>query len=184
MGRIGRALGDSRRLTVAAALGCVALLAGGVAFAATLTGTSGPDTIKGSERGDRIAGKGGGDLLKGRGGRDRVRGGKGADLLRGGGERDKLKGGKGDDRLEGGEGTDKLFGGAGRDGFGVENGVLLGSPGDDVIRAQDGSADEIDCADGFDKAFVDDVEDGVYNCEKVVAPDGEVGQAGETEETG
>ena len=175
MRRIREAIGGSGRLTVALGIVCAGLLAGGVALGASLQGTSEPDLLKGTPSGDRIAGKGGGDELIGRGGRDRLRGGRGADSIRGGGERDKLKGGRGEDRLEGGEGTDKLFGGAGRDGFGVRNGVLLGSPGDDVVRAQDGSADEIDCADGFDKAFVDEVEDGVYNCEIVIAPDGEVG---------
>jgi Ca2+-binding RTX toxin-like protein len=173
---------SSRRRTIAIVALCAVAVAGSAALAASLQGTSGPDRLKGTEAGDRIAGKGGPDTLIGRGGRDRLRGGAGGDQLRGGDERDKLKGGRGSDLLDGGEGTDKLFGGKGRDGFGVRDGVLLGSPGDDVIRAQDGSADEIDCADGFDKAFVDKVEDGVFNCEIVLGPDGEVGgQPGGTE---
>jgi Ca2+-binding RTX toxin-like protein len=182
MGIGERMRGRSRGRTIAFAVVCVLAVAGTVAVAASLQGTSGPDRLVGTDAGDRIAGKGGPDTLLGRGGRDRLRGGSGGDELRGGGERDKLKGGKGSDQLEGGEGTDKLFGGKGRDGFGVRDGVLLGSPGDDVIRAQDGTADEIDCADGFDKAFVDKVEDGVFNCEIVLGPDGEVGgQPGGTE---
>ncbi len=180
MGIGGRVRGRSRARRVAIFPLCVVAVAGTLGVAASVQGPSGPDRFVGTDAGDRIAGKGGPDTLLGRGGRDRVRGGSGGDELRGGGERDKLKGGRGSDRLTGGGGTDKLFGGKGRDGFGVRDGVLLGSPGDDVIRAQDGSADEIDCADGFDKAFVDDVEDGVYNCEKVIAPGGEIGQAGGT----
>jgi hypothetical protein len=47
-----------------------------------------------------------------------------------------------------------------------------------VVRARDGEADEIDCAAGFDKAYVDRVEDGVYDCEVVVSPKGEIGNDG------
>lgn len=162
--------------TVLALALALAISAASIGVAASLRGSGGPDTIKGTSSGDRISGRGGPDRLIGRGGRDRIRGGRGGDLLAGGGQRDKLSGGRGDDQIRGGPGTDKLFGGRGRDGFNVRNGVLLGSPGNDVIRARDGSADEIDCGDGFDKAFVDDVEDGVYNCEKVIAGGKEIGE--------
>jgi cysteinyl-tRNA synthetase len=147
-----------------------------VAVAGLIRGTDGPDRLRGTPAGDRILGRGGDDLLAGRGGRDRLQGGSGDDRLLGGKSKDKLRGGAGSDQLRGGAATDKYFGGRGRDEFNTSNGVLLGSPGNDVIRARDGVADEIDCAAGFDKAVVDKVEDGVYNCEKVVGPNGEIGR--------
>ncbi len=171
--RAGRRLG----LIGTAAL-AVALLAGGaVATAALLKGTAGPDTIHGTSRGDRIAGRGGNDNLTGRGGHDRINGGSGRDRILGGAQQDTLHGGAGGDRLRGGPGGDALFGGRGRDHFNTRNGVVLGSPGNDVIHARDFNADEIDCGDGFDKVYVDGVEDGVYDCEKVISPDGEIGHA-------
>lgn len=167
----------SLRAWIAVAVSAVAVTGIGVAAAATIGGTPGPDTLEGTKRSDRIAGFGGADEINGRGSRDRLFGGSGGDRLSGGAERDRLRGGSGPDRLRGGRSSDRLFGGSGRDGFSTRNGVLLGSPGGDVIHARDGSADEIDCDTGFDKAFVDQVEDGVYNCERVIAPGGEIGQA-------
>ena len=41
----------------------------------------------------------------------------------------------------------------------------------DVIRARDGRPDEINCGPGDDVAYVDRVEDGVYDCERVLAPE-------------
>jgi Ca2+-binding RTX toxin-like protein len=175
----------SRRLRIA--LGVVAVasaLVASAALAGFIGGTPGPDTLEGTSGPDRISGFGGGDVLVGRGGRDRLFGGSGGDRLSGGGERDELRGGKGGDRIRGGGGADKLYGGKGRDELNTRNGVLLGSPGNDVIRARDGVADEIDCDTGFDKVFVDRVEDGVYNCERVMGPNGELGEHVPPEEDG
>jgi hypothetical protein len=48
--------------------------------------------------------------------------------------------------------------------------VINGTAGNDVIRAQDGGPDTIDCGAGDDTAYVDRSEDGVYDCETVVTP--------------
>jgi uncharacterized delta-60 repeat protein len=74
--------------------------------AATITGTSGRDSLKGTRRADVINGLGGADTVTGAGG---------ADLLCGGAGRDNLRGGKGDDRTDGGPGRDRCAGGPGKD---------------------------------------------------------------------
>ena len=58
----------------------------------------------------------------------------------------------------------------------TRGGQLLWGGGDEVIRARDGIADGINCGRGDDVAYVDRVEDGVYDCERVVTPDGAVVQ--------
>lgn len=136
------------------ALACAAL-------AAELIGTNGDDRLVGTARSDVISGRGGADALLGW---------RGADRLRGGGGPDRVVGGAGADLLLGGAGTDRLVGGKGRDGFAMRNGAPLPSPGRDVLRARDGSVDHINCGGGRDTAYVDEEEDGVYNCERVVQP--------------
>ena len=42
--------------------------------------------------------------------------------------------------------------------------------GEDTIYARDGERDVINCGPGYDIAYVDRSEDGVHNCEAVVAP--------------
>ncbi len=170
-----RRLIGSRLGLLAAIAGVVALLGVSFATAKLINGTSGPDTLRGTGRGDRIAGREGNDSINGRGGHDRLNGGDGSDRVIGGPATDRIRGGKGSDRIRGGGGGDELFGGRGRDEFNTRNGVLLGSPGNDVIHARDFKADEIDCDSGFDKVFVDGAEDGVYNCERIISPDGEIG---------
>ena len=103
-------------------------------------------------------------------GSDRLRGTSSADVLKGKGGDDVLIGRQGDDILIGGRGDDKLNGGPGRDGLNVRKGVEIPSPGDDVIRARDGKADEINCGAGSDIAIVDKVEGGVFDCEEVREP--------------
>jgi Ca2+-binding RTX toxin-like protein len=48
--------------------------------------------------------------------------------------------------------------------------VLTGTPGNDVIQARDGGPDTIDCGAGNDTVYVDRSEDGVTDCETVIAP--------------
>ena len=74
------------------------------------------------------------------------------------------------DVLIGGRGRDTLNPGRGRDGVNMRDGVELAAPGRDVIRARDGAADQISCGAGRDRAFVDEVEDGVYDCEELIEP--------------
>jgi hypothetical protein len=68
----------------------IALLVGGVAGAATITGTPRADRLKGTVRSDVIDGRAGADSLFGLGG---------SDVLQGGAGRDTIDGGAGDDRV-------------------------------------------------------------------------------------
>jgi Ca2+-binding RTX toxin-like protein len=103
------------------------------------------EVIRGTDQGDRLAGTSKRDVLKGRKGDDRLSGKSGRDILVGGG------------------GADKLFGGPGFD-------LLRGGNDDDVISARDGEPDLIICGRGLDRAVVDSVEDGVFDCEEVSEP--------------
>jgi Ca2+-binding RTX toxin-like protein len=147
-----------------------ALGAGTVVVAKTIKGNSSGNVIKGTKKRDRIFGRGGDDLIKGKKGRDRLSGNAGDDTLEGGKGKDKLRAGPGDDILSGGPGNDRMAGGAGENQLNMANGVEQGSPGNDVIDARNGKADEIDCGAGDDTVYVDRAEDGVYGCEKVVTP--------------
>jgi Ca2+-binding RTX toxin-like protein len=179
-----RGLIGSRLGLLAAIVLLVALLGASYAAAKLIGGTDGPDSLKGTGGADVISGRGGNDAINGRGGKDKLNGGDGIDRVIGGAQGDKVRGGTGSDRLRGGPGGDQLYGGRGRDEFNTHNGVLLGSPGNDVIHARDFKADEIDCDTGRDKVFVDGVEDGVYNCERIIGPKGEIGNHVPPEEEG
>jgi Ca2+-binding RTX toxin-like protein len=96
----------------------------GSAFADTITGDAGPnslsgrggnDAIQGAAGDDTINGSDGGDELGGNGGNDTVSGGTGADSLRGDSGDDTLSGGPGADSLNGGGGGDTISGGSGKD---------------------------------------------------------------------
>lgn len=128
-----------------------------------LIGTPEADDYSGGPGRDRISGRGGDDTLSGWGGRDQISGGAGADVIHGGKMGDVLIGGWGDDVIRGADGRDELVGGPGRD-------RLFGGKHDDVIKAQGGDADVIDCGDGDDTAFVDPV-DTVTGCERVIVED-------------
>jgi uncharacterized delta-60 repeat protein len=80
---------------------------------ATVVGSAGPDTLKGTKRRDVIAGLGGNDRILGLARADIVCGEAGNDTLRGGSGRDRLFGGPGKDLLDGGKGRDLLRGGSG-----------------------------------------------------------------------
>jgi Ca2+-binding RTX toxin-like protein len=126
-----------------------ALLVVGIAAFATPVvaqvkdGGSGRDRLIGTPKPDRLDGRAGPDILRGRGG---------------------------EDRLIGGKGRDRIWGGAGRDEINTEVGRPVASGGRDVIRARDHGPDEINCGSGRDRAYVDIVEDGVYDCEEVIEP--------------
>ena len=100
---------------------------------------------------------------------DKIVGTRAADTLKGLAGHDRLIGGRGRDVLIGGKGPDVLRGGRGRDSYNMRDGVELSAPGDDRIHARDSVRDEINCGSGTDVAFVDSEEDGVYDCEKVIA---------------
>jgi hypothetical protein len=73
---------------------------------ATVVGSSGSETLRGTPKRD---------VITGRSGRDRIRGGEGNDTICGGSGRDTLRGGAGNDTLIGGPGRDRLRGGRGQD---------------------------------------------------------------------
>jgi len=90
----------------------------------TITGSTGPDnlrgyagndTIHGGASSDNIRGDAGHDVLHGGGDGDVILGGAGNDMLFGDGAADYLDGGTGNDILKGGAGDDALIGGAGKD---------------------------------------------------------------------
>ena len=143
---------NARRAGLVALAGLALLAQASLAPAVTERGTDGPDTLVGTPERDTLNGRGGDDELAGLGSRDTLRGARGSDVVRGG------------------RGGDLLRGGGGRDGLNMRDGVQLSSPGDDEIRARDGFRDQINCGTGDDVAYVDQVEDGVYDCETVIEP--------------
>jgi hypothetical protein len=110
-------MNGTKRSTVAAALGCVALLIGAATVgAATIKGTTGSDTLRGGAAADRLDGRAGNDKLYGLAGNDTLVGGGGNDLL---------VGGSGADRLTCGAGRDTARGDA-RDRIGADCEVVKG----------------------------------------------------------
>jgi uncharacterized repeat protein (TIGR01451 family) len=94
----------------------------------TISGTSGPDTLRGGPGRDVIKAFGGADQIRGVGGNDIVCAGGGKDTIKGGFGNDRLRGGSGRDTLKGGKGNDDLHGGPGRD-------TCRGGPGRDTKRS-------------------------------------------------
>src|SRR5215208_3485140 len=86
----------------------VALLTlSGVALAAFLPGTNGPDRIGGTNRADTIRGYGGNDILDGNNGPDRITGGPGDDNIADGTVHE--------------QSTDRIWGSSGNDNIYVQN---------------------------------------------------------------
>ena len=123
------AVGSSGPATVT-----INVVAGCRGMAATITGTSGADNLKGTPGADVIAGLGGDDKINGFGGNDVICGGAGDDKIHGEEGNDYLDGGSGDDSLRGGAGDDTLLGGAGAD-------DVNGGGGNDVLSGGTGSPD-------------------------------------------
>jgi Ca2+-binding RTX toxin-like protein len=103
------------------------------------------EVVRGTGEGELLVGSKRADKIIARGGDDRVKGKAGADYLIGGAGADKIVGGIGFDEMRGGGAAD-------------------------VIAARDGERDTIICGRGFDRVFVDAVEDGVFDCEEVIEP--------------
>jgi len=116
-------------------------VAGGVALAATITGTDRDETLIGTAYADAIKARGGGDEVRGLGGPDQ---------LYGNGGRDRLVGGYGEDKLYGGNGNDRLR-------------------SQDIFSQTGAYKDVVDCGPGKDLAAVD-FRDRVNrdNCEVLV----------------
>src|SRR3712207_5664373 len=119
-------------------------------------GTPEADTITGSGNVDQIFALEGNDFVDGWGGNDLIYGNEDADTLRGAEQSDVVHGNLGDDSIEAdindtAGSKDESFGGA----------------GNDMIHAQDGNVDSIDCGAGLlDQAFTDPI-DTVTGCELV-----------------
>ena len=117
----------------------VVLVAGGVALAATITGTDRSETLIGTAYADSIEARGGADVVRGLGGPDRLFGNLGSD---------RVVGGNGEDRLDGGRGNDRLF-------------------SEDIFSQSGAYRDVVDCGPGEDFASVDFRDVVRENCEEV-----------------
>jgi Ca2+-binding RTX toxin-like protein len=96
------------------------------AFADTIDGRGGKDSLSGLGGDDTILGGKGKDTLHGDDGNDYLKGGRGADTIFGDAGNDTIRGGKGKDLLDGGAGDDWLDGGTGRN-------LLTGGEGNDTF---------------------------------------------------
>lgn len=136
------------------------LLASGIAYAASFTGTRGDDNIRGTADRDEIYGLGGDDELRGLRGQDEIYGGSGKDEIYGGTFPDEIYGGSGNDEIFGQKGNDYINGGTGRDN-------INGNAGNDYINsADDGGIDIVDCGGGEnDRVVADDGDSVLANCE-------------------
>ncbi len=108
------------------------LITGSDAFAESLAGGDGHDTIIGNSGNDTLDGGDGNDSLLGLAGDDSLLGGDGADTLEGDVGNDTLIGGDGNDSILAAAGDDTVNGGQGAD-------VIDGSTGDDSISGGEGN---------------------------------------------
>lgn len=120
-----------RLMLLMAVMGATVLLVSGVALAATIIGTEGPDLLSGTGAKDLIKGLGGGDKINGKGKGDELQGNEGFDFVCGENGSDTSYGGAGEDKLseydisqcaltippdgDGYTGADTQFGGEGAD---------------------------------------------------------------------
>ncbi len=133
------------------------------ALAATRTGSSRNDVLRGTSSADKLYGRAGNDKLYGRGGNDRLYGGTGDDLLAADAGSDRLYSGPGADTLLGGSGSDRIYAADKRD----QTDVILAGSGNDVVYARDGSPDRISCGPGFDRVEADQGDAVADDCEQV-----------------
>ena len=113
-----------KTILLLASVALAMLVAGGVAWAATIQcpnagtnqfghplcyGTKTADTMRGTNLHDEMYGRAGADTIYGRSSADSMRGGPGSDKMYGGGGKDRLFGQEGVDRVYGQEGSDSIF---------------------------------------------------------------------------
>ena len=103
------------------------VLSAGVALAAAIVGTNGPDNLQGTANGDKIAGAGANDTIRGQAGNDQLSGDTGADDVFGDADRDIVQASTagGADTGNGGEGDFDWVSVADRD----ANDLAVGGPG-------------------------------------------------------
>jgi Ca2+-binding RTX toxin-like protein len=146
------------------AMTATVVVASGVALAATVTGTDGPDFLEGTPDADLIKALGGNDQLSGLSGSDTYYGGSGRDYVSeytglepypGGGDgntgRDVVFGGRGTDQMEAARGNDTIKGGPNTPGD-TDFERLFGDTGDDTLEGNRGK-DYLDGEQGSDRMF-------------------------------
>ncbi|WP_169542265.1 calcium-binding protein [Solirubrobacter soli] len=127
----------------------------------TLSGGAGDDDLQVWANIDE-----GNSTLLGNGGNDKLTAGDYQDNLDGGPGNDVLNAGFGNDTITGGPGQDTIFADATSASCGYFSYTCKIPFGNDIVYAQDGEADTIDCGVGQDTAYVDAI-DTVANCETV-----------------
>ena len=162
-------------------------------------GSSGNDDLHGDPGRDTLDGGGGADHLQGGGGFDladyRIRGSQAVEVtldgqandgnpllperdnvhvdvedVRGTNGADRLVGSSLANQLSGGPGGDQIDGGGGQD-------MMLGEEGNDTLLGRDGNGERVDCGEGTDFAFVDEIDE-IGACEAsdrsaALQPDGD-----------
>jgi hypothetical protein len=159
-------MGRSVQLFVWVVLAMV--LATGMAWAASKTGTDGNDRLRGTPQADDIDAKAGNDVARGKKGSDHIWGRYGEDKLYGGWGKDKVNGGRHNDTLDGGPRNDVVRGGQGRDDIwgGTGTDRLFGGKGNDEIHTGGDFPDVVDCGPGRRDWVSYDSTDQVVNCER------------------
>ena len=150
-----------RRITLLLATMTFALaVAGGVAFAATITCVGLPATCDGGPGHDRIEGSNIDDNINGLSGNDTIDGNAGSDIIAGDSTLDPSVV-PGNDKLDGGAGADRITGTGGSD-------TLVGGPDGDLIDANaletDGSVDTIRAGSGTDEVWSYDGRKDIISC--------------------
>ena len=138
----------------------------GTPGATTIRGTAGDDVIVDLDGANRIDGRGGNDTICTGNGDDVINGGAGNDVIFAGHGKNKIDGGDGGDTLVGLLGNDTISGGAGNDWIYAHDGtnVISGGAGDDYLRAGSGN-DRVDGGRNYDTYVPDGGTDSVRNCE-------------------
>jgi Ca2+-binding RTX toxin-like protein len=86
-------------------LAVMVVVSAGLALAAAITGTRGPDTLSGTQNADKIAGSAKGDIISGKAGNDQLFGDSGNDNVNGGAGADNVQSGTGIDSANGQDGA-------------------------------------------------------------------------------
>jgi Ca2+-binding RTX toxin-like protein len=126
----------------------------------SLLGLAGDDSLVGGNGADTLEGEAGDDTLSGGDGNDSILAAAGDDSVNGGQGADVIDGSTGDDSISGGEGNDTISGDVGNDTIfgGADNDSILAGDGDDSVNG-DGGHDEIFGEAGLDDLSGDDGND-------------------------
>lgn len=133
------------KTTISAALVAAGMLAGTAVvpmtvFALTVTGTNGPDTLKGTNSVDTIYGNGGDDRIHGYKGDDTLYGGRGDDRIWGGSGDDSIYAWHGNNHVSGGDGSDIIYATGDPENNDVDYNNLKGYNGNDKFIVRDSGA--------------------------------------------